>query len=58
MRLLVYYGFFGQPFSLGRVIDPQRVEQACFVGPQAQALNLDATVPIRAQTVASVLPRT
>jgi hypothetical protein len=52
------YGFFGQPFSLGWVIDPQRVELAWFVGPQAQALNLDATVPIRAPTVASVLPRT
>ena len=34
--------FFNQAFSLGWVIDPQRAEQAWFVGPQARALPRDA----------------
>jgi hypothetical protein len=51
-------GFFSRPFSLGWVIDPQRAEQAWFVGPQAQPLELDAIVPIRTPSVPSVLPRT
>jgi proteasome lid subunit RPN8/RPN11 len=51
-------GFFAQPFSLGWVIDPQRAEQAWFVGPQAQPLDLEAIVPIRTPNAATVLPRT
>lgn len=36
--------FFSQPFSLGWVIDPQRPEQAWFVGAEAQALPPGAIV--------------
>lgn len=37
-------GFFSHPFSLGWVIDPQRPEQAWFVGPASRALAPDAVV--------------
>jgi proteasome lid subunit RPN8/RPN11 len=37
-------GFFHHPFSLGWVIDPQRREQAWFVGPASRALAPDAVV--------------
>ena len=36
--------FFHHPFSLGWVIDPQRREQAWFVGPASRALAPDAVV--------------
>jgi proteasome lid subunit RPN8/RPN11 len=35
-------GFFHHPFSLGWVIDPQRREQAWFVGRMSRALAPDA----------------
>jgi hypothetical protein len=37
-------GFFHHPFSLGWVIDPQRREQAWFVGRASRALAPDAVV--------------
>jgi proteasome lid subunit RPN8/RPN11 len=37
-------GFFHHPFSLGWVIDPQRREQAWFVGRTSRALAADAVV--------------
>jgi len=37
-------GFFHHPFSLGWVIDPQRREQAWFVGSASRALAPDAVV--------------
>jgi proteasome lid subunit RPN8/RPN11 len=37
-------GFFQHPFSLGWVIDPQRREQAWFVGAASRALAPDAVV--------------
>jgi proteasome lid subunit RPN8/RPN11 len=37
-------GFFHHPFSLGWVIDPQRREQAWFVGRMSRALAPDAVV--------------
>lgn len=39
-------GFFHHPFSLGWVIDPQRREQAWFVGPASRALAPDAVVSL------------
>lgn len=37
-------GFFHHPYSLGWVIDPQRREQAWFVGPMSRALAPDAVL--------------
>jgi proteasome lid subunit RPN8/RPN11 len=39
-------GFFHHPFSLGWVIDPQRREQAWFVGPLSDGLALDRVVKL------------
>ncbi len=39
-------GFFHHPFSLGWVIDPQRREQAWFIGPGSRALAPAAVVKL------------
>jgi proteasome lid subunit RPN8/RPN11 len=39
-------GFFHHPFSLGWVIDPQRREQAWFVGPLSDGLALDRVLKL------------